>query len=1025
MRVFISYSRGDSEVADRMVEALEALEHTVTIDRRSLPYGEEWQEQLAGLIRACDTVVWLVSARSTDSKWCLWELGEAQREAKRLIPVRIEAVGVSELPETLGKLHFLPAVGCYDPDQHLNDLHDALLADHAWIAEHTRLADRAIEWISAARPEDKLIRGVSLSSAEAWVARKSRSAPPVHNAIFEFILASRRAEQRRERQSQEQAIRIAQQRAQLLCSISDQQSDPIVASLVALEAWAGGGGEFEGFAALDRFLDAGGDDATSVPIPPPEDLVDLPDYSGPASRLTRHLSNCREERAFGDWEQGKIWDVALDARRIAVLGDNGEGKVWNLDTGEAIAVLRVELDRAAPAEKIDSLALSADGVFAVAGTSKGRFLFWDVHCDKVYPGFTLKGRSAGPVVFNPENWQVVCGSSRGDLFILDLNHIGDDPDWFKKDGASIGLTTFDGAVGKLRFSANRRYFVASGGQNEQLRVLDLETGRLVMKIEPGGHVGSLELSEDGSRIAATVRSRLVVWTVPNGEKIYDSEVWKWALRVRITADGNQLLIPTRSGEIEVQPVDGGQAIVLGGGGGGRVHDLIHVAERGITIASFDSGAVRVWSDDGRMPELELHIQSRFSCDGLLWDAARKRLIGLSYWGQARVWNIDRDRVAPRRSELGSIAVDRLQFSPRGDYVVGASDHVPGISIWSVRDGRLVHERTDVKLEQVFSPDHTGSRVVGTCKDKVVVVSLDDGSLGYPPAFRNVIARSVLTTTDGMSAIANSSRRGIGFAGLGIGSNFVAFKGEIRGTVRSAETSRELPLLVTLSSEGDVDLWDVTDGHRLGHLELASPTVNPIAAGFHETDCAVTVGFTDGTGLDVPLSRVNRRWLMHPAEKWSRNRIGDDNIPLVFIIPDATVQLADYNARKLIYEAPRDGPITSPVAHSPQAGCTAEWVAEEGRGGRVWFRDLPPLVARVGAPRMWKHVVEARGAGLTIRPEERRFWWAERQRWLYREASKMLTRRLGPLERQLLGLGPEEEASAEQSPPDSEHPAKSP
>ena len=43
--------------ADALVLALEGEDFEVTIDRRDLPYGEEWQKELADFIRASDTVV--------------------------------------------------------------------------------------------------------------------------------------------------------------------------------------------------------------------------------------------------------------------------------------------------------------------------------------------------------------------------------------------------------------------------------------------------------------------------------------------------------------------------------------------------------------------------------------------------------------------------------------------------------------------------------------------------------------------------------------------------------------------------------------------------------------------------------------------------------------------------------------------------------------------------------------------------------------------------------------------------------
>ena len=82
MRVFLSYSRRDTAVADRMVVDLEARGIGVDIDRRDLPYGEEWQDELAGFIRRADTIVWLASATSSP------RIGANGSWAKRSAPAR-------------------------------------------------------------------------------------------------------------------------------------------------------------------------------------------------------------------------------------------------------------------------------------------------------------------------------------------------------------------------------------------------------------------------------------------------------------------------------------------------------------------------------------------------------------------------------------------------------------------------------------------------------------------------------------------------------------------------------------------------------------------------------------------------------------------------------------------------------------------------------------------------------------------------------------------------------------------------
>ncbi len=199
LTLFVSYSRRDMETADRLVSALEDAGFAVTIDRRDLPYGEEWQNELADFIRASDTVIWLVSQHSVKSRWCNWELAEVRRLNKRLLPVAVEAVAPEDLPEALGRIHVLPAEGAFDFDTHMPVLVEALNTDRAWLKEHTRLADRARQWLARGRPAALLLRGVALKDAQAWSDKKPPAAPSPSDEILELLLASRRAQGRRQR----------------------------------------------------------------------------------------------------------------------------------------------------------------------------------------------------------------------------------------------------------------------------------------------------------------------------------------------------------------------------------------------------------------------------------------------------------------------------------------------------------------------------------------------------------------------------------------------------------------------------------------------------------------------------------------------------------------------------------------------------------------------------------------------------------------------------------------------------------
>src|SRR5262249_27890117 len=87
LRVFISYSRDDLKFADQLDAALDACGFECLIDRRGISDGEDWKRRLGSLIREADAVVFVLSSSSARSEICDWEVEEATRLNKRILPV--------------------------------------------------------------------------------------------------------------------------------------------------------------------------------------------------------------------------------------------------------------------------------------------------------------------------------------------------------------------------------------------------------------------------------------------------------------------------------------------------------------------------------------------------------------------------------------------------------------------------------------------------------------------------------------------------------------------------------------------------------------------------------------------------------------------------------------------------------------------------------------------------------------------------------------------------------------------------
>ena len=216
LRVFISYSRDDLEFADQLVAALDLTGFDVTIDRHGITGGEDFQRRLGMLIREADTVVFVLSPSSAKSEMCAWEVDEAIRLGKRILPVLCSSLDGCEPPVSLKNLDYVffypdPKVAGSGFGQGLVRLVTALNTDLDWLREHTRLLNRATEWDLARRPANRMLTGADIPAAKEWAAQRPKGAPEPTALHLDYIRASEEAESARasaERQRLEEMAKI-------------------------------------------------------------------------------------------------------------------------------------------------------------------------------------------------------------------------------------------------------------------------------------------------------------------------------------------------------------------------------------------------------------------------------------------------------------------------------------------------------------------------------------------------------------------------------------------------------------------------------------------------------------------------------------------------------------------------------------------------------------------------------------------------------------------------------------------------
>ena len=217
LRVFISYSRDDLKFADQLDAALDTYGFECLIDRHGISGGEDWKRRLGKLISEADTVVFVLSPDSARSEICDWEVEEAARLNKRILPIICRPLEGANPPARLRDRNYIffydePKLPGSGFGTGLANLIAALNTDFDWLREHTRYLQRATEWDSRGRPANRLLSGDDIAEAKAWATRRPKNAPEPTALHLDFIRASGEEAEARssEQHKQLEAIAAAQ-----------------------------------------------------------------------------------------------------------------------------------------------------------------------------------------------------------------------------------------------------------------------------------------------------------------------------------------------------------------------------------------------------------------------------------------------------------------------------------------------------------------------------------------------------------------------------------------------------------------------------------------------------------------------------------------------------------------------------------------------------------------------------------------------------------------------------------------------
>lgn len=846
-KVFISYSRADLAFADELCAGLEIIGYEPSLDRTAIAEGEDWRARLGTLIAEAETVVFIISPDAARSEICSWEVEEAARLSKRIIPVLWRTPSPYPVPVRLAALNYVR----FDPNEDgrprsftagLRALDRALKADLDWLRAMSRWLLRAQEWDRGGRPANRLLTGSDIAEIKAWAARRPSAAPELTALHLDFIRASEAEEQARaaaarsqiqERErlvaaaeaaalSREKAVDRAarsQRRAgRLLLAIGVLLLAGIVA--VLWQSRETSRREAAIFSALttEAIREARYDRAIRFAVAglPPVGGTFLTPWS---QELEAKLAGAAQLNALRSVLPGVIQRHAFspDGRRL-ISADGRAARIWDVQTGAE------RLKLGGHTGDVYAACFSRDGKRVATASADMTARVWDAATGAVL--LTLKGHDAElvSVEFSADGTRMVTASTDATARIWDA---ATGAELLRVSGAGKPLT---GAS----FNATST-LVLTTSQKDTVRVWDAATGSLLSALDASdGDQHYATFSPDGERIATSRygSDTAHIWDARSGESVAALKGHTgWVWRPEFSPDGKYVVTPSNDGTVRIWDAATGAEVSRHTGHRYWVLRAAFSADgKRVASTSWDK-KVRIWDPQtGALimalegHDREVHM-AEFSPDGA-W------LATAAYPENAvRIWDLqqfDATRVLPHQGAVVAAAFDR-----GGTKVVTASlDRTA--KIWDATTGTALatlRDHTSQIWSAAFNAD--GTRVLTGGLNTVALIFMT--SQTSDPAYRSMwlwaapsgalvaelkghdgVVWKGRFSADGTRLVTASADRTARIWDARKGALQLVLRGHESG-VNSAAFSPDGSQVVTASEDKTARIWDSLSGRQIAVL----------------------------------------------------------------------------------------------------------------------------------------------------------------------------------------------------------------
>ena len=817
-RIFISYSRKDKLFVRKLNDAIDAVGIDAWVDWEGIPLSSDWMKEITAAIEAGDAFVFVISPDSLRSKICMQELELGITSNKKIIPV------VYREPEKKQKIHPKLASTNWvylrarkdDFSATIPKLVESIQTDLGWVQQHTRILQRASEWVQKNRNKSYLLQGTDLEDGERWMTESTKSETRVVIPLqAEYISTSRKVATQRQR-NLTSGIGFVLVLSMILGMFAIRQWYQAEVNADLAEANAGLARNSAATAIANEHIAA-----TQQAIAERNAEVILEKDNETKAQRSAAQAAIYQERAS---ELDTSTLLALESWTRAKTNDAENVLRHN------IAAMPQPVARIKQGGRIGNLFPSVDGKYFVTASDDQTACLWSMEGDQIY---CVKHQGAiTDALLSPNSELLVTAGEDGFVNL-----------WKASDGTPIKSFDFKSTVWDIDISADGK-FLAAGRADEKISLIDLKTLREQLNFNlSAGEIYAVAFSPDGKYLAMGTQKGLVtVWRVLTElsypAALHESDIFA----LEFSADGNWLVSVGADSTARVsRTAFGNTKYVLSHND--WVEDVAFGPDNSWFVTASDDNQARVWDtatgrEKFRMSHADYVLRVDVSPNGQ-WIATT------SFDKTARIWE------ATTGALMQEIALDAAGTAVSFSYdnarvIVGDRDGNIGvfdISSLNARNGYI--EFPEIIHKAKFS--YTGEWVIFNTDDKNIwlipadqLTTLHDGTQGTKIlSFNNLTNQTKVSPNSKWIAITET------YASRAVLYNIetkvlhtLPHPADISGIGFSADSKR----FATTSEKGkSVFVWDVDSGELVKEIQFDKVA---FTIAFNPQDATLAIGFAD-------------------------------------------------------------------------------------------------------------------------------------------------------------------------------------